>query len=70
MLISCKIIRQEVFNIFVVVVSVYDSNFTVVAADINVRNSDDLMNGKCPQAVVGMVCQKRLPLCSHSQASN
>lgn len=69
MLISCKSISEEVFNIFVVVVSVYDANFTV-AADINVSNSDDLMNGNCPQAVVGVVCQEPYPLCSHSLASN
>lgn len=69
MLISCKTIRKEVFNIFVVVVSVYDANFTV-PADINVRNSDDLINGNCSQAVVGMVCQEPYPLCSHSLASN
>jgi hypothetical protein len=51
-----------VFNIFVVVVSVYDTNFTVVAADINVRDSNDLMNGNCPQTVVWCGVPETLPI--------
>jgi hypothetical protein len=61
MLISCKIVRDEVFNIFVVV-SVPDTNFTVVAADINVRDRDDLMNGNRPQAVVCCGVPETLPI--------
>jgi hypothetical protein len=53
--------KEEVFNIFVVVVSVYDANFTVFAEDVNARYSDDLMNGNCPQAVLW--CARNITHC-------
>jgi hypothetical protein len=58
----CKIMRGEIFKTFVVAVSVYDANFTAIAAGINVRVSDDLMNGNCPQAAAWRALPQTLPI--------
>jgi hypothetical protein len=52
----------EVFTTFVVAVSVYDANFTAIAASINVRFSDDLMNGNCPQAAAWCAMPQAPPI--------
>jgi hypothetical protein len=55
MLVLCKFISGEVFKTFVVIISVYDANFPAVTAVIDVRYSDDMMNGNCPQAPQAVV---------------